>query len=158
MTSAFEISQAGLPQVVDIATLVGELLHEVMDRIGQRVFVFDRDETAARLSTLLRERNYIAFVAYVRGEPAGCVTVCPSYSLYAQGAFGIIPELYVRPQYRSLGIGAGLLASAGEFGSARGWTRLEVTTPPLPEFERTLSFYERHGFAVTGGRKLKCAL
>jgi len=29
---------------------------------------------------------------------------------------------------------------------------------PLPQFERTLGFYEREGFTVTGGRKLKTAL
>ena len=33
--------------------------------------------------------------------------------------------------------------------------RLEVTTPPLPEFERTLSFYETNNFEISGGRKLK---
>jgi hypothetical protein len=44
------------------------------------------------------------------------------------------------------------------FGKARGWKRLEVTTPPLPQFEKTLAFYEREGFAITGGRKLKVLL
>jgi hypothetical protein len=33
-----------------------------------------------------------------------------------------------------------------------------VTTPPLPPFEKTLAFYEREGFAIAGGRKLKVAL
>jgi hypothetical protein len=28
----------------------------------------------------------------------------------------------------------------------------------LPAFERTLTFYEREGFAITGGRKLKTLL
>lgn len=31
-------------------------------------------------------------------------------------------------------------------------------TPPLPHFDKTLAFYEREGFAVTGGRKLKATL
>jgi hypothetical protein len=39
-----------------------------------------------------------------------------------------------------------------------GWKRLEVTTPPLSLFERSLSFYTREGFSITGGRKLKLAL
>jgi hypothetical protein len=51
-----------------------------------------------------------------------------------------------------------LVASAREFGVERGWTRLEVTTPPLPQFDRTLTFYQRDGFAITGGRKLKVEL
>lgn len=44
------------------------------------------------------------------------------------------------------------------FGISRGWTRLEVTTPPLPQFDKTLAFYERQGFAISGGRKLKLTL
>jgi hypothetical protein len=47
---------------------------------------------------------------------------------------------------------------AKRFGSSRGWKRLEVTTPPLPQFDKTLSFYEREEFAITGGRKLKVLL
>jgi len=42
--------------------------------------------------------------------------------------------------------------------ATRGWKRREVTTPPLPEFDRTLAFYPREGFAVTGGRTLKTLL
>jgi len=41
---------------------------------------------------------------------------------------------------------------------AIGWTRLEVTTPPLPQFDKTLAFYTREGFSITGGRKLKVVL
>jgi hypothetical protein len=28
----------------------------------------------------------------------------------------------------------------------------------LPQFDRTLAFYEREGFAISGGRKLKVSL
>jgi hypothetical protein len=50
------------------------------------------------------------------------------------------------------------MSQAKAFGSSRGWKRLEVTTPPLPQFDKTLSFYERVGFEITGGRKLKVLL
>ena len=43
-------------------------------------------------------------------------------------------------------------------GRLKGWTRLEVTTPPLPEFDRTLAFYQQQGFSISGGRKLKMDL
>jgi hypothetical protein len=33
-----------------------------------------------------------------------------------------------------------------------------VTTPPLTQFKRTLSFYEGHGFSRSGGLKLKADL
>jgi hypothetical protein len=32
---------------------------------------------------------------------------------------------------------------------------MEMCTPPLPEFDRTLEYYRRSGFEVTGGRKMK---
>jgi hypothetical protein len=50
------------------------------------------------------------------------------------------------------------VARAKAFGAARGWKRLEVAAPPLPEFGRTLVFYERQGFSVAGGRKLRILL
>jgi hypothetical protein len=43
-------------------------------------------------------------------------------------------------------------------GQAKGWRRLEVTTPPLPQFDRTLALYQRDGFSISGGRKLKLEL
>lgn len=33
--------------------------------------------------------------------------------------------------------------SQREQAGERGWPMLEVTTPPLPGFDRTLAFYER---------------
>lgn len=78
-----------------------------------------------------------------------------SYALYAEGAYGTIPELYIKKDYRSLNIGKLLLEKAKEFAISKKWKRLEVTTPPLPQFDRTLSFYEDNSFEIAGGRKLK---
>ena len=63
--------------------------------------------------------------------------------------------MYVRPAYRSNGIGKELINKLREFANSKNWTRLEVTTPPLPQFDETLAFYEREGFEISGGRKLK---
>jgi GNAT superfamily N-acetyltransferase len=84
--------------------------------------------------------------------------VYQSYALYTEGVYGTIPEFYVRPSHRSRGIGTALLAESKKVGQARGWRRLEVTTPPLPQFDRTLVFYQRQGFTISGGRKLKVDL
>lgn len=51
-----------------------------------------------------------------------------------------------------------LIQSVKDFADEKGWKRLEVTTPPLPQFDATLSFYEREGFEISGGRKLKTVL
>lgn len=141
-----------------IAALVGDLLTEIMTVIAEPVFHFELSETTERLARFIREARYVVFVASDTAGPVGFLALYEAYALYAEGAFGTIPELYVQPAYRSQRIGAELLAHATAFGRARQWTRLEVTTPPLPAFERTLAFYERHGFSVSGGRKLKVAL
>lgn len=153
------IQPATSADAATITVMVGELLQEIMQAIGEQAFNVDLPATSARLQTFLRDGHYHAFVATDEsGTAAGFLTLYQSYALYAEGSFGTIPELYVRPAYRSQGTGKQLLAVARAFGASKGWTRLEVTTPPLPAFDRTLAFYQREGFAIAGGRKLKTLL
>jgi len=154
------IARAQPADAAKIAELVGELLHEIGMAIGSSVFSFDSADTETRARTWLINGTYTVFVAYSHGgnEVMGFVAVYESYGLYAEGVFGTIPELYVRPAFRSQGVGARLLAEAKQFATSRQWTRLEVTTPPLPQFDRTLAFYERHDFRLSGGRKMRMNL
>ncbi|NTV06161.1 MAG: GNAT family N-acetyltransferase [Chlorobiaceae bacterium] len=159
MSEDFTIQRAIPNDSYEIAVMVGELLAEIMEAIGERAFNFDLGETTSRLEDFLDSEKYFVFVVRSgSGDPAGFIALYESYALYAEGAFGTIPELYVRPEYRTNGLGLRLVSQAKSFGVSRGWTRLEVTTPPLPQFDRTLSFYEREGFAISGGRKLKLSL
>jgi GNAT superfamily N-acetyltransferase len=159
MSENFTIHRATAGDTKEVAVMVGELLAEIMDAIGEQAFHFDLAETASRLTDFLDRENYFVFMALSEsGQSAGFIALYESYALYAEGAFGTIPELYVRPEYRSNGLGIRLVAEAKSFGASRGWKRLEVTTPPLPQFERALAFYEREGFSITGGRKLKIGL
>lgn len=143
-----------------LARMVGELLGEIMAAVGARVFEYHEQETIARAQTWLAERTYTVFLArdQADGSICGFLALGESRALYAGGVFGTIPELFVRPAYRCVGVGEQLIARARQWGRSRGWTRLEVTTPPLPQFDRTLRFYERQGFNLSGGRKLKLDL
>ena len=152
------IQRLSIDSVTCVTIMVGELLQEIMQVIDSPAFDFDHDSTAHRLSTFISDDIYDGFVAFDGADAVGFATVYQSHSLYGNGAFGTIPELYVRPQHRSRGIGHQLLTALVDAGRDRGWTMLEVTTPPLPGFDRTLAFYERFGFSITGGRKLKCSL
>jgi GNAT superfamily N-acetyltransferase len=145
---------------LEIAVMVGELFDEIMNTINVRAFNFVLSEADARLKEFISENKNYVFAAIDEGSKSevGFVTMYESYSIYAEGAFGTIPELYVRPAYRQKNVGKALLDGAKEFGAQRGWTRLEVTTPPIPQFQRTLAFYEREGFAISGGRKLQIGL
>lgn len=143
-----------------LAEMVGELLNEIMQAIHVQAFHFNHAETSHRVREFLEQRKYHVFIARdsASHHELGFIAMYESYALYAEGAFGAIPELYVKPEFRSCGIGKRLLEEAKAYAKNRGWKRLEVTTPPLPEFEKTLKFYEQEGFSITGGRKLKCAI
>jgi len=138
-----------------IAAMVGELLQEIMVAVSDKVFKFDHHETEARARAWLSDGSYLVLLARDGGACVGFLALYQSYALYAGGVYGTIPEFYVRPSHRSRGIGTALIAESKKVGQARGWRRLEVTTPPLPQFDRTLAFYQRQGFTISGGRKLK---
>ena len=159
MTENISIRRATLTDVHAVAAMTGELLNEIMSTLGVQAFNFNLAETTARLSDFIDCEKYVVFVAEgADAGPVGFIALVESHALYAEGAFGIIPELFVRPAFRSQAVGMLLVEQAKAYGKSRGWTRLEVTTPPLPQFDKTLAFYERDGFAITGGRKLKRAL
>lgn len=143
-----------------IAEMVGELLSEIMAMVGTNVFGYHREETEARARSWMRDGKYSVLLARdgMRHEPLGFLALYESFALYAEGSFGTIPEFFVRPAHRSSGVGTALLSEAKRVGQAKGWARLEVTTPPLPQFDRTMAFYEREGFSISGGRKLKLEL
>ena len=140
--------------------MVGELLSEIMEAIQEKTFNYDERETESRAKALVEQGKYWVFLAEEQESASiiGFVSVYESYALYTEGPYGTIPELYVRPKWRSQNIGQRLLKQVMEFGKEKGWKRLEVTTPPLPQFERTLSFYEENGFEISGGRKLKISI
>lgn len=155
---SMQITQAQPEDAAVVATLVGELLHEIMAAVSDKVFNFHHADTEARASVWLRDGCYSVLLAREGGVPIGFLALYQSYALYTEGIYGTIPEFYVRPAHRSKGVGAALLEQARRLGQSRGWRRLEVTTPPLPQFDRTLTFYQREGFSISGGRKLKLDL
>jgi len=159
MTAYITVQKASPGDTHEVAVMVGELLNEIMSTIGVQAFDFNLEDTTARLRDFIEQGKYFVFVAQsTHTGPVGFVALAESHALYAAGTFGTIPEFFVRPEFRSQNVGLRLMEQAATFGQSRGWTRLEVTTPPLPQFEKTLAFYEREGFAITGGRKLKRAL
>ena len=155
--NTIQIDPIGDNDYHDLAFMVGELLNEIMDKINMQVFHFDPDETRVRAEDLISKQKYWVFMArdLESKRNIGFISLYESYALYSEGAFGTIPELFISPDYRSRAIGKALLEQAVDFGKSKGWSRLEVTTPPLPQFDRTLDFYESHGFRISGGRKLK---
>ena len=129
-----------------------------METVQDKAFGFHHGDTVVRARSWLKDGLYTVLLAHEGEEPLGFLALHESYALYTEGAYGTIPEFYVCPAHRSKGVGAALLEEARRLGQSRGWRRLEVTTPPLPQFDRTMAFYQRKGFSLSGGRKLKLDL
>ncbi|RFP10615.1 MULTISPECIES: GNAT family N-acetyltransferase [unclassified Duganella] len=138
-----------------IAAMAVALTEEISQRLGVKTFNLDPQKTASLCHALLREEKYLALIAIAEGEAIGFVGISEGRALYAEGALATMQEFFVAPPFRSNGVGGLLLNAAAELARKRRWNRLEVCTPPLPEYDRSLAFYERHGFEITGGRKLK---
>ena len=78
-------------------------------------------------------------LARVSGEPAGCVgvrTLTP--------ASGELRRLFVRPEYRGLGLGRRLLQSATKHARQNDFSRLVLTT--LPTMVEAQVLYEAAGY------------
>ncbi len=150
-----KVEEATTHHAVDIARLTGALLSEIMEETKTKAFECNEEETIERIKDLMHKGIYSIFVAKSHEKVIGFVAIAKSYALYAQGEFGTITEFYVLPDYRSLGIGKMLIEKVKAFSIVQDWNGLEVTTPPLPFFQRSLLFYESNEFEIRGGRKLR---
>lgn len=140
-----------------IAFFAKALTDEIIEKTGAQHFNVDISSTTALCQTLMEQDKYTVWLACdeVTETAIGFASLCESHALYAEGTFGIVQEFYIQPSYRSRKAGSILLESVIEHAKLLGWKRLELCTPPLPEFERTINFYQENGFEVTGGRKMK---
>jgi GNAT superfamily N-acetyltransferase len=114
----FRIDAAAAGDAEVVAVLVGELLEEIMATSGVRAFTFDFERTVRRAKEFMSRRVYFVYVARLPdGREAGVVAVSENHALYAGGEFGTVVELYVRPPYRSHGVGKMLLDRAKALGA-----------------------------------------
>ena len=101
---------------------------------------------------LERGNSVWAFLAEEVDSPVALITLNECASIYSGGHFGEICELYVRPPFRGGSVGTQLIDSAVDLARERGWLRLEVGAPAVPQWQRTVAFYERYGFTTIGPR------
>lgn len=138
-----------------IGEMVVELTTEISIMSEAKLFDINLNETVERCEFLMKAGHYHAILAFDGTTPIGVTTLTETYALYAGGKIGVIQEFYIQPDYRSAGIGAKLIEKVKHFGEQRGWSCIELCTPPLPAFERTLAFYQANGLAPVGGRKMR---
>jgi GNAT superfamily N-acetyltransferase len=143
-----EIRTADYGDSEAVAGLVLELLAELA---GNQPSGYSQPALAETARILLKERAIVALLAEYAGDVVGVAVLNPCASLYA-GRFAEITELYVKPDFRSTGVGGKLLETAVGIARANSWSRLEVGTPELPAWTRTAAFYKRNGFIEVGAR------
>lgn len=141
-----------------IGSLVVELTTEICALTKTQHFDIDRKSTIQRCHELIRDGHYSAIIGVCESETIAVVTMTETYALYAGGKIGVIQEFYVSPKFRASGVGSMLIEQVQKYGKQQNWSCIELCTPPLPEFERTLRFYQKNGLLPVGGRKMRQAL
>ena len=137
MTAVAHIHAATATDVPEVAAMTGALLREIMEMTGEKSFNFDLAATVVRLQEFLAREKVFVFVARDNANhPLGFVAMYEGHALYAEGSFGTISELFVMPTHRNQQVGRELVGAALRLACVRHWTRLEVTTPPLPPIAR----------------------
>ncbi|AOT11074.1 GNAT family N-acetyltransferase [Pseudoalteromonas luteoviolacea] len=143
---------------VAIAKMVVQLTSEICHKTNAKHFNIDVKSTSERCQDLLEGGHYLAIIGTLNHQPVAVATMTETYALYAGGKIGVIQEFYVSEELRSKQVGSLLIEQIKDFGRKREWACIELCTPPLPEFERTLSFYQRNGLLPVGGRKMRQTL
>lgn len=150
-----EFSQATPDEAEIIGLLVIQLTQEICERTHAQHFNIDLDGTVRRCEELLSAGHYAAIIGWSDVTPVAVSTISETYALYVGGKIGVIQEFYVIPAFRCSGVGAMLMEQVRHYGQKRSWSCIELCTPPLPEFERALSFYQDNGLVPVGGRKMR---
>jgi len=150
-----EFTQATPVHAETIALQVVQLTQEICDRTHAQHFNIDLEETVQRCAALLSAGHYAVILGWSDTVPVAVSTITETYALYAGGKIGLIHEFYVVPEFRGSGIGTLLIEQVKNYGQTRDWSCLELCTPPLPEFERTINFYQVNGLNPVGGRKMR---
>lgn len=112
--------------------------------------------TRAFHALLADDRLGGVWVAWVDEHPVGHVVLTTCFSMEYGGLRGFIDDLYVRPDARSRGAGAGLLAAARAGAVKRGVRALHVEVGP--ENQTAQRLYARAGYVDSGHQFLSLPL
>ena len=82
-------------------------------------------------------------VAFFNGEPGGCIALRPVDATRCEAK-----RLYVRPEFRGIGMGKALLQWLIAEARAAGYN--EMVGDTMPAMERAIAMYEQMGFERTG--------
>lgn len=90
-------------------------------------------------------------------EIIGCITVSLQEAIHIGGKYALIQDLWVKPNFRSLNIGAKLVAEVENYCKENSFDDLEVCLPKrsFKGFEKTSNFYKNQNFSEISTRMRK---
>ncbi len=94
------------------------------------------------------------FVAEAERQLVGVLAASWQTAIHVPGAYALIQDLWVHPDWRSQTVGAGLLAALLELAQSKSLQRVEVGLPreSFSRFPATEAFYLANGFTHNGPR------
>lgn len=150
--------QATCDNAATIGTMVMDLTQEICALTDTQHFDINLQETIERCESFLKEGHYSAILGYIDDKAVAVVTMSQTYALYASGKIAVVQEFYVIPEYREAGMGSVLIEQAKAHAKMQGCACIELCTPRLPEFARSVNFYQKNGLSPVGGRKMRVTL
>jgi len=150
--------QATSEHASTIGAMVVDLTREICALTGIQHFDINLQQTIEQCESLLKEGHYSAILGLIGDKIIAVVTMSETYALYASGKIAVVQEFYVDPEYRETGVGSLMVEQAKAHAKMQGSTCIELCTPPLPEFARSVSFYQKNGLSPVGGRKMRVTL
>jgi len=131
-----------------ILELVEELLMELEDEgvdipwVNREKLQEDvRSNLGAETDTRTGPGRLLAILAKdERGLAVGMLLLTQSFAIYAGGAYGVIDEIYVRPEYRGQDVERQLLDEAVAIATRRRWLHLDITGREGDRGERAARF------------------
>ncbi len=148
--SEIEISLASTSDYEAVGELTWDLIYELSPIWVEGHPKSKYSNTAVNL--LSTSNSFWSFIAKFNNTCIAMLNLNECSSIYAGGKFGEITEFYIKPEYRSSGIGGKLISHAKKFGIERKWPIIEVGAPSLEDWPRTIEFYRRNGFTEIGPR------
>jgi len=136
---AVEIRQAQSHQEI---AAVRELWREYWESFGLAIDFQGFGREVAGLPGKYGTEGGVLLLAFCGNEPAGTIAL-----RRLDRESGEVKRLYLRPQFRGLGLGRGLLEAVIERARNIGYAWLYGDT--LPVMQDALSLYERMGFSRT---------
>jgi GNAT superfamily N-acetyltransferase len=145
----WSVRSAGAGDVAAAAAAVEELLVELGGRRQAR------EELEAEARALVEDPGEgILLVAEADGEIVGVLGGSWQRAIHVPGRYLTIQDLWVQRDWRSRGVGAGLVEAVAALAREQGVGRIEVGLPreTFEAIKATEAFYEANGFELLGVR------